>query len=99
MEAISAEAYEGAVALAASLGWHFTGENTDISFVTQGYRGADIYQFLEYLAVVQSQSLPSVIDEIEVADDYNIILTARARGTIPTALWACSYFVFLGNRQ
>jgi len=99
VEAISAEAYEGAVALAASLGWHFTGENTDISFVTQGYRGADIYQFLEYLAVVQSQSLPSVIDEIEVADDYNIILTARARGTIPTALWACSYFVFLGNRQ
>jgi uncharacterized protein (DUF58 family) len=99
VEAISAEAYEGAVALAASLGWHFTGENTDISFVTQGYRGADIYQFLEYLAVVQSQSLPSVIDEIEVADDYNIILTARARGTIPTALWACSYFVFLGSRQ
>ena len=99
VEAISAEAYEGAVALAASLGWHFTGENTDISFVTQGYRGADIYQFLEYLAVVQSQSLPSVIDEIEVADDYNIILTTRARGTIPTALWACSYFVFLGNRQ
>jgi len=99
VEAISAEAYEGAVALAASLGWHFIGENTDISFVTQGYRGADIYQFLEYLAVVQSQSLPSVIDEIEVADDYNIILTARARGTIPTALWACSYFVFLGNRQ
>ena len=99
VQAISEEAYEGAVALAASLGWHFTGENTDISFVTQGYRGADIYQFLAYLAVVESQSLPSVIEEIEVADDYNIILTARPRGTIPTALWACSYFVFLGSRQ
>jgi uncharacterized protein (DUF58 family) len=99
LQAISAEAYEGAVALAASLGWHFTGENTDISFVSQGYRGTDIYRFLAYLAVVESQSLPSVIEEIEVADDYNIILTTRARGTIPTALWVCSYFVFLGNRQ
>ena len=99
VQAISAEAYEGAVALAASLGWHFTGENTDVSFVTQGYRGTDIYRFLAYLAVVESQSLPSVIEEIEVADDYNIILTTRARGTIPTALWACSYFVFLGSRQ
>ena len=99
VQAISAEGYEGAVALAASLGWHFTGENTDVSFVTQGYRGTDIYRFLAYLAVVESQSLPSVIEEIEVADDYNIILTARARGTIPTALWASSYFVFLGNRQ
>ena len=93
------EAYESAVALAASLGWHFTGENTEISFVSQGYRGADVYQFLAYLAVVESQSLPSVIEELEVADDYNIILTARPRGTIPTALWACSYFVFIGSKQ
>jgi len=99
VQAISEAAYEGAVALAASLGWHFTGENTDISFVTHVYRGGDIYQFLAYLAVVESQSLPSVIEEIEVADDYNIILTARPRGTIPTALWACSYFVFLGSSQ
>jgi uncharacterized protein (DUF58 family) len=93
------EAYESAVALAASLGWHFTGENTEISFVSQGYRGADVYQFLAYLAVVESQPLPSVIEELEVADDYNIILTARPRGTIPTRLWACSYFVFIGSKQ
>ena len=97
--AVSGKDYESAVALAASLGWHFTGENTDISFVTQEYRGADIYQFLNYLALVESQSLPSVIEELEVTDDYNIILTARPRGTIPTALWACSYFVFIGSRE
>jgi hypothetical protein len=99
LDVVPEEAYERAVALAASLGWHFTGENTEISFVSQGYRGADVYQFLAYLAVVESQSLPSVIEELEVADDYNIILTARPRGTIPTVLWACSYFVFIGSRQ
>jgi uncharacterized protein (DUF58 family) len=97
--AVSEKAYESAVTLAASLGWHFAAENTDISFLTQGYRGEDIYQFLAYLAVVESQSLPSVVDELEVTDDYNIILTARSRGAIPAALWACSYFVFIGGRE
>jgi hypothetical protein len=67
--------------------------------VTQEYRGADIYRFLAYLAVVESQSLPSVIEDLEVSDDYNVILTARPRGTIPTALWSCSYFVFIGSPQ
>jgi uncharacterized protein (DUF58 family) len=27
--------------------------------------------------------------------DYNIVLTARPRGSLPTALWNCSYFIFL----
>ncbi len=98
--AVSAKAYEGAVALAASLGWHFAGENTEISFVAQGDSGgANIYQFLAYLALVEPQPLPSVIENLEVSDDYNIVFTARPRGTIPTALWACSYFVFIGNRD
>jgi len=98
--AVSAKAYESAVALAASLGWHFAGENTEISFVAQGYNpGADIYPFLAHLALVEPRSLPSVIEKLEVSDDYNIIFTTRPRGTIPTALWACSYFVFMGNRE
>jgi len=29
--------------------------------------------------------------------EYNIVLTARPRGSLPTALWNCSYFVFLDN--
>ena len=29
--------------------------------------------------------------------EYNIFLTARPRGTLPTVLWNCSYFVFLGE--
>ncbi len=98
--AVSAKAYESAVALAASLGWHFAGENTEISFVAQGYNGgADIYQFLVYLALVEPQPSPSVIEKLELSDDYNIVFTTRPRGTIPTGLWACSYFVFIGNRD
>jgi uncharacterized protein (DUF58 family) len=97
--ATSEKAYEDAVALAASLSWHFASQNADISFVSQGYSGeADVYPFLAHLAVVQPQALPSVVDGLQPSDDYNIILTTHARGAIPTALWACSYFVFLGPK-
>jgi uncharacterized protein (DUF58 family) len=92
------KAYEDAVAMAASLSWHFAGDNTDISFVSQGYSGEpDIYRFLAHLAVAHPQPLPSVVESLRPSEDYNIILTTRPRGGIPTALWACSYFVFLGS--
>ena len=32
-------------------------------------------------------------------DEYNIVVTARARGTVPTALWNSSYFVFVGEES
>ncbi len=96
---VSEKAYEDTVALAASLSWHFSGENTEISFVSQGYSGEpDIYRFLAHLAVAQPQPLPSVVERLQPSEDYNIILTARPRGGIPTALWACSYFVFIGQK-
>ena len=95
---LSDKGYEDAVGLAASLSWHFADENTDISFVAQGYGGgSDIYSFLRYLAVVEPQAAPSVVQDLRPSDDYNIIFTTRARGSIPTALWACSYLVFLGQ--
>jgi len=96
--AVPAKAYEDAVQLAASLSWHFARENTDISFVAQNYSGEpDVYRFLAYLGVVEPEPLPSVIERLQPSGDYNIILTARPRGSIPTALWACSYFVFIGQ--
>jgi len=99
MGAVSADAYENAIVLAASLSWHFAQENTDISFVSQGYNGGgDIYRFLAHLAVAQPQPLLSVVESLQPSDDYNIILTTRPRGGIPTALWACSYFVFIGPK-
>ena len=95
---ISEKAYEGAVALAASLSWHFAAQNTEISFVSQGYSGEpDIYRFLTHLAIAQPQPSPSVIESLRPSDDYNIILTTRARGSLPTPLWACSYFVFVAS--
>lgn len=92
----SAQAYERAVALAASLAWHFAAEDTDLSFAAPGYCGApDVYDFLEYLALVGPQEGGSLLESLQVTDDYNVIVTARPRGSIPTALWACSYFVFI----
>jgi len=97
---ISDRAYEDAVALAASLTWHFAGGNTEISFIAQGYdEDRNIYRFLSYLAVVAPQHSPSVIDRLQPSDDYNIIFTVRPRGSIPTALWACSYFVFMSQKK
>ncbi|MGC2323022.1 MAG: DUF58 domain-containing protein [Terriglobales bacterium] len=89
-------AYEKAVALAASLGWHFAEEPTELSFAAPGYNGADdIYEFLRYLALVEPRAGESVLDHLLLTDDYNVILTARPQGTIPTRLWTCSYFVFM----
>jgi len=88
--------YEEAVELAASLAWHFAQENAELSFAAPGYGGSrNLDDFLQYLALVQAGLDPSVLDSLEVSDDYNLILTACPRGTIPTRLWACSYVVFL----
>ena len=95
--AVSDEAYENAVTLAASLGWHFAESDTEVSFIAQDRKAeGNIGSFLAYLATVQPQATSSVLENLEVSDDYNIILTSRPRGTVPTNLWACSYFVFIG---
>jgi hypothetical protein len=95
---VSEQKYENAVTLAASLGWHFAEGNTEACFVAQGHRtGGDIHEFLAYLATVDPQVSPSVLDTLEVSDDFNIILTTRLRGAIPAKLWACSYFIFIGD--
>lgn len=97
--AVSEPAYESAVALAASLAWHFAGEDTELTFVADGYDGApDAYGFLRYLALVRpGDAEGNALDTLPLTDDYNVILTWRARGSIPTQLWASSYFVFMEN--
>ena len=97
---LSEKAYEGAVGLAASLAWHFTGENAQLSFLAQDYNGGpQIYEFLAYLAEITPGTSPSLMEGLQVSGDYNIIFTTRSRGTIPTSLWACSYFVFLNAKD
>ncbi len=120
--AISPQAYERAVNLAASLGWHFSTQNAEVSFVVTGHgRGSDLHQFLARLAVIEPQqnastapgqpagSPPDVLQKEPPREDvlramdlgstggYNIVLTARPRGSLPTALWNSSYFVFLAE--
>ncbi len=112
--AISPEAYERGVNLAASLAWHFAQEHAEISFVVPGHEASnDLYGFLAQLAVMEpagDKTVPTedvaaipVIDALDdlsdldaaPSDQYNIVVTARPRGSVPTALWSCSYFVFL----
>jgi hypothetical protein len=40
-----------------------------------------------------------VLREIDLGSkgEYNIVITARPRGSLPTALWTSSYFVFIGE--
>ena len=93
---VSDSAYESAVQLAASIAWHFAGTNTELSFVSQGFEAAhDVFTFLRFLAMVQPAAGNSVLPELKATRDYNLVLTAQPRGTLPTALWASSYIVFL----
>lgn len=96
--AVTSAAYERAVALAASLAWHFSGEHTDISFAGNGYNGdPDIYRFLEYLALIEPSQDPSVLEQLQATDEYNVVLTSRPRGSIATGLWETSYFIFMNE--
>lgn len=93
---VAEEAYERAVSLTASLVWHFAGENSQLSFVAPGYQGGpDVYRFLTYLALVAPSVGESVVDKLQPSNDFDLILTARPRGTIPTALWARGYVLFI----
>jgi len=92
---VSSEHYEKYVALAASVGWHFSGENTELSFAAdENLVSPDIYGFLRYLALAAPRKGKSILDALPLSDDYNIIFTSRPRGSIPTPLWNCSYFIF-----
>ena len=95
--AVAEEKYESAVGLAASLAWHFAGENAQVSFAFQDFASSDIHQYLSHLAVIKPGGPASVIESLPISDEYNIVVTARQRGTVPTSLWACSYFLFVGS--
>ncbi|HSS96816.1 MAG TPA: DUF58 domain-containing protein [Terriglobales bacterium] len=98
--ALSEKEYENAVRLAASLSWHFADQNTQLSFLSQDYKGAQqIYEFLAHLAEVQPTEPAPLLEDLPISGDYNIIVTTQPRGTIPTSLWACSYFIFLGEEK
>jgi uncharacterized protein (DUF58 family) len=101
--AVPEPAYERGVALAASLAWHFAAEPTELSFAAPGYPASfDVYEFLRYLALITPEAAApntDLLEDLPLTDDYNLVITARPRGSIPTALWTCSYFLFLEESQ
>jgi uncharacterized protein (DUF58 family) len=93
---ISAEAYEKAVSLAASLACHYRSEGTELSFAGSDYTGGDdLDTFLRYLALVQPGPRTWVLELLTVSPDFNVIVTARKPGSIPQALWDCSYVIYM----
>jgi len=116
---ISERAYERAVDLTASLAWHFSTHEADVSFAVPGRpRTKDIHEFLGWLAVVEpgmtesntsesgknarEKKIPLCGDALREmnlgsTDDYNVVITARRRGSLPIELWNSSYFVFASD--
>jgi uncharacterized protein (DUF58 family) len=103
---IAEAAYENAVDLVASLAWHFSEQDAELSFAVPGHpRTRDLHEFLAWLAVIEPRSkekgvaAQDALHELNLANsgDYNVVVTGRTRGSLPTALWNSSYFVFVGD--
>lgn len=92
---LTEERYERAVRLAASIAWHFFQERTELTFAAPGLSGdPDIYTFLEYLALVSPDKGDDFLLRAAGSSQYNIIVTARGHGQIPTEIWESSYVLF-----
>jgi len=94
---VTPPAYERAVSLAASLACHFNTENVDLSFDGSCYDGGlHLEDFLRYLATIQPDRRDvTFLDALPVSQDYNVILTARKPGSLPSALWHSSYVIYM----
>ncbi len=102
------ERFERGVSFCACLAWHFNEIDAQIMFRSPSLEtrmagaGEIIYDILHHLALVEPQPdsdsrfLESLTEE---ADTFKIIVTARSRGSIPTALWTSSYFVFTDSLE
>jgi uncharacterized protein (DUF58 family) len=89
--------YEYGVSLAATLAVHFAEENVELSFAGSAY-GGGLYlpDFLRYLALIHPTENPeSVLEFLPVSSDYNVIVTARTPGTLPSSLWFTSYVIYM----
>lgn len=96
---LESTAYEHAVHLAASLGWHFHHEDVEISYVAPGLEPTpDVFAFLHFLALVEPQEATSVFERLRASQDYNVIVTARDRSQLPPILAIRSYVITLAGQ-
>jgi uncharacterized protein (DUF58 family) len=94
---VSADEYESAVQLTASLAWHFAEEGAQLSFAAPAYDGSpEVYDFLRYLGLVQPATTPPDDSVAPTSEMFHLIVTARPHGSIPTAVWANAYVIFAG---
>jgi uncharacterized protein (DUF58 family) len=100
------DAYENAVKLAASLAWHFSSLDAEVSFVVPGRaRFSEVGNFLAELALIQPCAASAEEDpisffrELNLADtgEYKILLTARDRFSFPSSWGNGFYFVSLNR--
>ena len=88
--------YEHMVSLAASVAWRMAQEGVLLSFVSQEFEAVgEVYEFLEHLATLEPKAGPSVLDTLAGSTDYSLVLTAQKRGTIPAAMWASAFYLFV----
>jgi uncharacterized protein (DUF58 family) len=107
---LSEVAYERGVTLAASLAWHFSSQNAEVSFFAPELgRSSDVHEFLAHLGGIQPEgnlqkgksqpdrAYTNALDEIKNdTQEFNIVLTARPKESLPAELWRHSCFVSLG---
>lgn len=99
--------FERAVQLCAAIAWDFYERGTLLRFqsgsveVPQAPAEENIFAVLQHLALVEPLA-PETLPElrvIQIADpgSLQIVVTSRARGTIPAEVWNSSYVVFAGE--
>lgn len=100
---LSESAYEKLVQTAASLSWHFTKANIQLSFAAQDYDGnPDAFAFLHYLALVQprtqksgeGEAAQSVFNDLLTHSGFNVILTNLSTNQMPSSLLENSFVIF-----
>jgi uncharacterized protein (DUF58 family) len=101
------EKFERAVTLTACLAWHFYEIGAEMGFRTAGAAapmspaGEIVYDVLRALALVEPQPEESdgrfLAEQAAASEHFQIILTSRPRGSIPTSLWTTAWMVFFDS--
>jgi hypothetical protein len=99
-----ADRFERAVSLTACIAWHFNEINSVMQFRTDRFSTPMapareiIYDSLRELALIEpntSKTGGAFLDELATEREiFKIVITSRPQGSIPTALWTSSYFLF-----
>ena len=99
--------FERAVSLAACIAWHFYEARAVMQFCTPGMStpmtaaGDIIYDVLRELAYIQPRHEGARSTFLETvatqSEGFKIVITNQPQGSIPTSLWASSYFIFLDS--